>query len=117
FAYVPGGPIYKGTVNDPTTFPPPSKSHGSCRWSFECLLTAGLVPLTTAAFVTFCSPASLLDELLGASLIMHSHIGFNAVLVDSVHERELPCPLPPPHVDAVSDDVCSWRERVSVQHE
>ncbi|KAF8262011.1 hypothetical protein EI94DRAFT_1809453 [Lactarius quietus] len=29
FAYVPGGPIYKGTVNDPTTFPPPSKSHGS----------------------------------------------------------------------------------------
>ncbi|KAI0249396.1 hypothetical protein BJV78DRAFT_1228095, partial [Lactifluus subvellereus] len=29
FAYVLGGPIYKGTVNDPTTFPSPSKSHGS----------------------------------------------------------------------------------------
>ena len=93
FAYVPGGrtftlslpqhllsfsdflAIYKGTVNDPTTFPPPSKSHGSYHWSFERLLAAGLVPLTTAAFVTSGSPAPLLDGLLGVSLIVHSHIG------------------------------------------
>ena len=67
--------IYKGTVNDPTTFPPSSKSHGSYHWSFERLLAAGLVPLTTAAFVTSGSPAPLLDGLLGVSLIVHSHIG------------------------------------------
>jgi CybS, succinate dehydrogenase cytochrome B small subunit len=43
--------VYKGTVNDPTDFPPPSKSHGSYHWAFERLLSAGLVPLTAAAFV------------------------------------------------------------------
>ena len=93
FAYVPGGrtspsipltsryrtndelAIYKGTPNDPTTFPPPSRSHGSYHWSFERLLAAGLVPLTTAAFVTSGSSAPLLDGLLGISLIVHSHIG------------------------------------------
>ncbi|KAI0249401.1 mitochondrial inner membrane protein [Lactifluus subvellereus] len=90
FAYVPGGPIYKGTVNDPTTFPSPSKSHGSYHWSFERLLSAGLVPLTAAAFATSGSPAPLLDGLLGVGLIVHSHIGFDTVLVDYVHKRKFP---------------------------
>jgi succinate dehydrogenase (ubiquinone) membrane anchor subunit len=67
--------IYKGTVNDPTTFPPSSRSHGSYHWTFERLLSAGLVPLTAAAFVTSGSPTPLLDGLLGISLIVHSHIG------------------------------------------
>ena len=67
--------IYKGTVNDPTSFPPPSKSHGSYHWAFERFLAAGLVPLTAAAFVTSGSSAPLLDGILGVSLVMHSHIG------------------------------------------
>ena len=70
--------IYKGTVNDPTTFPPPQKSAGSHHWTFERLLSAGLVPLTAAAFVTSGSPAPLLDGLLGISLVVHSHIGVRA---------------------------------------
>ncbi|KAI0051851.1 mitochondrial inner membrane protein [Auriscalpium vulgare] len=90
FAYVPGGPIYKGTVNDPTSFPPPSKSHGSYHWAFERLLSAGLVPLTAAAFVTSGTSAPLIDGLLGVSLVMHSHIGFDAVLVDYLHPRKFP---------------------------
>ncbi|KAI0296728.1 CybS-domain-containing protein [Multifurca ochricompacta] len=79
-----------GTVNDPTTFPPPSKSHGSHHWSFERLLSAGLVPLTAAAFVSSGSPTPLIDGLLGLSLIVHSHIGFDALLVDYVHKRKFP---------------------------
>jgi hypothetical protein len=67
--------IYKGTVNEPTTFPPANRSHGSHHWTFERLLAAGLVPLTGAAFVTSGSSAPLLDGLLGLSLIVHSHIG------------------------------------------
>ena len=67
--------IYKGTVNDPTDFPPPSKSHGSYHWAFERLLSASLVPLTAAAFVTSGSQYPVLDGLLGVSLVMHSHIG------------------------------------------
>ncbi|KAG6333993.1 hypothetical protein ID866_5098 [Astraeus odoratus] len=71
--YVPGGPIYKGTVNDPTTFPPPSRTHGSYHWAFERLLAASLVPMTAAAFVT-----------------SGSHYPFDAVLVDYLHPRKFP---------------------------
>ncbi|KAF9792635.1 mitochondrial inner membrane protein [Thelephora terrestris] len=90
FKYVPGGPIYKGTVNDPTTFPPPNKSEGSYHWAFERLLAASLLPLTGAAFVTSGSAYPVLDGLLGVSLVMHSHIGFDSALVDYVHKRKFP---------------------------
>lgn len=98
YAYVPGGrafllhvlfdllftftvspAIYKGTVNDPTSFPTPSRTHGSYHWSFERLLSAALVPLTGAAFVTSGSAYPLLDGILGVALIMHSHIGVSLV--------------------------------------
>ncbi|KAH9475526.1 Succinate dehydrogenase [ubiquinone] cytochrome b small subunit, mitochondrial [Psilocybe cubensis] len=90
YKYVPGGPIIQGTVNDPTTFPAPSRTHGSYHWSFERLLSAGLVPLTAAAFVTTGSNYPVLDGLLGVSLIMHSHIGFDQCLVDYLHPRKFP---------------------------
>jgi len=90
FKYVPGGPIYRGTVNDPTTFPPPNKSHGSYHWAFERLLAASLLPITGAAFVTSGSAYPVLDGILGVSLVMHSHIGFDSVLVDYVHPRKFP---------------------------
>ncbi|CCL98367.1 uncharacterized protein FIBRA_00362 [Fibroporia radiculosa] len=72
--------IYKGTVNDPTTFPPASKSHGSYHWAFERLLSAGLVPLTVAAFATSGTNYPILDGLLG----------FDGVLVDYLHARKFP---------------------------
>jgi len=90
FKYVPGGPIYKGTVNDPTTFPPPNKSQGSYHWAFERLLAASLLPITGAAFVTSGSAYPVLDGILGVSLVMHSHIGFDNLLVDYVHPRKFP---------------------------
>jgi succinate dehydrogenase (ubiquinone) membrane anchor subunit len=67
--------IYKGTVNDPTDFPTPNRSHGSHHWAFERLLAASLIPLTGAAFVNTGSLYPVMDGLLGISLIMHSHIG------------------------------------------
>ena len=72
--------ILKGTVNDPTTFPPSSRSHGSYHWAFERLLSASLVPLTAAAFVTSGSNYPVLDGLFGVGLIMHSHIGVRPFL-------------------------------------
>ena len=62
-------------MNDPTTFPPPNKSHGSYHWAFERLLAASLLPITGAAFVTSGSAYPVLDGILGVSLVMHSHIG------------------------------------------
>ncbi|KAJ7449573.1 mitochondrial inner membrane protein [Mycena latifolia] len=88
--YVPGGPIYKGTVNDPTTFPTPSRVHGSHHWSFERLLSAALIPLTGAAFATSPSVHPVLDGILGVSLVVHSHIGFDSMLVDYLHPRKYP---------------------------
>ena len=67
--------VLRGTVNDATTFPPSSKVHGSYHWSFERLLSAALVPMTAAAFVTTGSNYPVLDGLLGLSLVMHSHFG------------------------------------------
>lgn len=87
---IPGGPIYKGTVNDPTPFPPPSRVHGSYHWAFERLLSAGLVPLTVAAFATSATQHPILDGLLGVSLVIHSHIGFDSVIVDYLHKRKFP---------------------------
>jgi succinate dehydrogenase (ubiquinone) membrane anchor subunit len=72
--------IYRGTANDPTPFPPSSKTHGSYHWTFERLLSAALVPLTGAAFVTSGSGMPLLDGILGVSLVMHSHIGVCAAI-------------------------------------
>jgi succinate dehydrogenase hydrophobic anchor subunit len=67
--------IIKGTINDPTVFPPPSKAHGSHHWAFERLVSAALIPLTAAAAVTGGSHYPVLDGVLAISLIVHSHIG------------------------------------------
>jgi len=67
--------IIQGTVNDPTTFPSPSKAHGSHHWAFERLVSAALIPLTAAAAVTGGSHYPVLDGVLAISLIVHSHIG------------------------------------------
>lgn len=72
--------IYKGTVNDPTSFPPSSKAHGSNHWAFERLLSASLVPITAAAVVTTGSQYPLVDAMLGLALIVHSHIGVSRPL-------------------------------------
>jgi len=89
-SYYPGGPILKGTVNDPTTFPPPSPIHGAYHWAFERILAASLVPMTAAAFVSSGSSHAILDGLLGVTLVMHSHIGFDASVVDYLHTRKFP---------------------------
>jgi succinate dehydrogenase (ubiquinone) membrane anchor subunit len=62
----------KGNVNDPTTFPPPSKFQGSYHWTFERLLSASLVPVVGATFVT--SPHPVLDGILAVTLVVHSHM-------------------------------------------
>jgi len=82
------GPYVKGTVNDATTFPPPSKAHGSYHWTFERLLSASLVPLVGATAVTSTHP--ILDGILTVSLVMHSHMGLDQSLIDYLHPRKFP---------------------------
>ncbi|GAA99478.1 uncharacterized protein L969DRAFT_93938 [Mixia osmundae IAM 14324] len=82
------GPYVKGTVNDPTTFPPPSKSHGSYHWTFERFISAALVPVLGATVVT--SPNPMLDGVLAVTLVIHSHLGFDQILIDYLHDRKFP---------------------------
>ncbi|OCF35316.1 succinate dehydrogenase (ubiquinone) membrane anchor subunit [Kwoniella heveanensis BCC8398] len=80
--------ILKGTVNDATSFPSPSKSHGSYHWAFERVLSAALVPVTVGAAVSTGSAYPIMDGILAISLIIHSHIGFDSCLVDYLHPRK-----------------------------
>ena len=65
----------RGTVNDPTPFPTPSRVHGSHHWAFERLLSVALVPMTVSAFVVSPTAYPILDGVLAMSLVVHSHIG------------------------------------------
>lgn len=71
----PGPQVVEGTVNDPAPVPKPHATHGSYHWTFERLLSLGLVPLTIAPFAAgHVSPA--LDAIFVGTILLHSHIGF-----------------------------------------
>ncbi|GAA5973627.1 hypothetical protein JCM21900_003488 [Sporobolomyces salmonicolor] len=81
-------PHVEGTVNDPTPFPPPDKAHGQYHWTFERLLSASLVPLIGATAVSSVNP--VLDGVLCTAIVAHSHMGFDQILTDYLHERKFP---------------------------
>lgn len=87
--YVPGGPILRGSVNDATPYPPPSRTHGSHHWAFERLLSASLIPITGATFALGAG-SPVLDGVLSMALVMHSHLGLDQLVVDYVHPRKFP---------------------------
>nr|BCM94975.1 succinate dehydrogenase subunit D [Venturia inaequalis]BCM94998.1 succinate dehydrogenase subunit D [Venturia inaequalis] len=70
-----------GDVNTPARVPEPSPSHGSYHWTFERLISAGIVPLTMAPFIGG-SLNPLLDGVFCAALLAHSHIGWDAMITD-----------------------------------
>ncbi|KAI9566256.1 hypothetical protein HD554DRAFT_1995622, partial [Boletus coccyginus] len=50
-------------LNDLTTFPPPSKTHGPYHWAFERLLSAVLLPIIAAAFASSGTAYPVPDDL------------------------------------------------------
>lgn len=85
----PGPQVVNGTVNDPAPVPPPSPAHGSYHWTFERLIAAGLVPLTLAPFAAG-SLNPTLDAMLCALMLVHSHMGFQAIIVDYIPKKKHP---------------------------
>ncbi|KAI0870445.1 mitochondrial succinate dehydrogenase cytochrome b560 subunit D [Hypoxylon argillaceum] len=82
----PGPQVIKGTVNDAVPVPDPTPTHGSYHWTFERVIAAGLVPLTVAPFAAgSLNPA--LDAVLCALLLVHSHTGFQSIIIDYVPKR------------------------------
>lgn len=78
----------KGTVNDATTFPPPSRTAGSYHWDFERIVSIALVPLFASSVVQGAHPIT--DGLLAGLLVIHSQLGFDQILTDYVHKRKFP---------------------------
>ncbi|RDL33006.1 Fumarate reductase respiratory complex transmembrane subunit [Venustampulla echinocandica] len=79
----------EGTVNDATPVAPANPASGSYHWTFERVLAAGLIPLTIAPFAAgTLNPAT--DAILCGAILIHSHIGFDALIVDYVPPKRLP---------------------------
>lgn len=81
--------VIKGTVNDPTPIPAPDKTHGSWHWTAERSIAVALIPLTIAPFIAG-SLHPVTDAILAATLIVHSHIGFQSCIIDYFPCREFP---------------------------
>ncbi|KAI1609076.1 succinate dehydrogenase membrane anchor subunit [Exophiala viscosa] len=81
---LPAGPqIIEGGVNEPAPVPKPNPLHGSYHWTAERLMSAALVPLTMAPFAAG-SINPTLDALLIFGIIVHSHIGFQSIVIDYI---------------------------------
>ena len=84
----PGPQVIEGGVNDPAPVPRPSPIHGSYHWTFERLVSIGLIPLTLAPFAAgSISPA--VDASLVFLLIIHSHMGFQYVHLFIENQRDV----------------------------
>ncbi|KZF22022.1 mitochondrial succinate dehydrogenase cytochrome b560 subunit D [Xylona heveae TC161] len=89
-AILPPGPQHvEGTANDPVPVPPAEPTHGSYHWTFERILAAGLIPLTVAPFAAG-TQHPVLDATLCASLLIHSHIGFDSMVIDYIPKKRFP---------------------------
>ncbi|OAL54070.1 mitochondrial inner membrane protein [Pyrenochaeta sp. DS3sAY3a] len=78
-----------GSANDPVPVPDPSPTHGSYHWSFERIVSAGLIPLTVAPFAAG-SLNPVTDSILCALLVIHSHIGFEGCIIDYFPAKRVP---------------------------
>lgn len=76
-------------MNDAARVPEPSPSHGSYHWTFDRLVAASLIPLTVAPFAAG-SLNPTLDALLCATLLIHSHTGFQNIIIDYVPAYRTP---------------------------
>ncbi|KAL8243942.1 hypothetical protein R6Q59_010200 [Mikania micrantha] len=87
--FPPGPQVIRGGVNDPAPVPKPSPVHGSYHWTAERLISIGLIPLTIAPFAG-SSMNPTLDAVFVAAILVHSHIGFQACIVDYFPNYSMP---------------------------
>ncbi|KKY25609.1 putative succinate dehydrogenase membrane anchor subunit [Phaeomoniella chlamydospora] len=76
-------------ANDPAPVPHAEPMHGSYHWSFERLIAVALVPLTVAPFAAGTLNPTL-DALFVGTLLIHSHIGFQSMIIDYIPWKKYP---------------------------
>ena len=128
--------IYKGTVNDPTTFRP--RKGLTSPTTGPCSVFSPEPRLAATTFVTSGSLSPLLDGMLDIGFVVHSHISgvhfltisifdfsahsasgiqFDTILVDYSYMRKFPTPSPLFTLDVVFDATCRGSRCVRLQHE
>ncbi|KAI5299037.1 membrane anchor subunit of succinate dehydrogenase, Sdh4 [Ascosphaera pollenicola] len=78
-----------GTVNDPAPLPEVHPSEGSYHWTFERLITVGLLPLATAPLAG-ASLNPIMDSILCSILVLHIHSGFQSIIIDYLPPNRVP---------------------------
>jgi len=63
--------------------------HGSYHWTFERVIAGALVPLTMAPFIGG-SLNPVMDAIFCSAILVHSHIGFDALIVDYIPRWRVP---------------------------
>ena len=76
-------------MNDPAPVPKPDPAHGSYHWDFERLLSISLVPLVGAAAVKH-GACAVLDGGLSLAILLHTHLGLDAMITDYADKRKYP---------------------------
>ena len=76
-------------VNDPAPVPPSSPSHGSYHWTMDRIVAASLIPLTITPFAAG-SLNPTMDAILCATILIHSHTGFQNIITDYVPKKRTP---------------------------
>lgn len=73
-----------GTVNDAYVPPTPNSLHGSKHWTFERVVTIGMVPLMVAPLIT---GSSISDAAMSSLLLYHMYAGFQSCIIDYIPKR------------------------------
>jgi succinate dehydrogenase (ubiquinone) membrane anchor subunit len=81
--------VVQGTTNDAAPYPERDPSHGSYHWTFERLVSVAIIPITIAPFAAG-SLNPTMDALLCATILIHSHIGFESCVIDYLPKRRVP---------------------------
>ncbi|PYH69608.1 CybS family protein [Aspergillus vadensis CBS 113365] len=76
-------------MNDPAPIPKSHPTEGSYHWTFERIVSAGLVPLCIAPFAAG-SMSPVMDAVICSAIVVHSHIGFHASITDYFPTRRVP---------------------------
>ena len=121
--------IYKGTVNDPTTFRPRNgrtslttdllaSSFRGPRLAATTFVTSGsLSPLLVMSPTAKSGVHSLTISIFDLSAHSASGIQFDTILVDYFYMRKFPTPGSLFTLDVVLGATCRWSRCVRLQHE
>lgn len=75
-----------GTVNDAYKIPLVSPYESSYHWTYERMLSLGLVPLTAFPFALGYE-FPMVDTIFCLTVLFHSHSGFKSCIIDYIPER------------------------------